>query len=127
MNTHPAADIDAIYPLSAPAQDAIELQIVKFQAGAGNEITPYQGRPSPELDDNWESLYESEHGASYALTVLSSHDFPPTPQVGISKIPGDQATQLVNWTTPLVGQDQGSFIVGIDVFHQLHCLVSLSL
>ena len=41
---------------------------------------------------------------------------------GIIKIPQSEAAQLVNYTMPLASEP-GMYMVEIDVFHQLHCLV----
>jgi hypothetical protein len=41
---------------------------------------------------------------------------------GFVGIPRDQAAQLSNLTAPIPGWDD-HYLVGIDVFHQLHCLV----
>lgn len=41
----------------APVQEAIEYKLVKFAFGLGNDTTPYQGPPSPEVDDAWVALY----------------------------------------------------------------------
>ncbi|KAG6856702.1 hypothetical protein H0H87_001491, partial [Tephrocybe sp. NHM501043] len=40
---------------------------------------------------------------------------------GISQIPEEQAQQLVNSTLP-APLDNSNYLVGIDVFHHLHCL-----
>jgi hypothetical protein len=45
-------------------------------------------------------------------------------KVGISRIPKSSAAQLVNKTVPIPG-DPGYYVVSLNVFHQLHCLVSL--
>lgn len=42
-------------------------------------------------------------------------------QVGISKITLEEARPLKNRTVPI--DDEGHYIVTLDVFHQLHCLV----
>lgn len=44
----------------------------------------------------------------------------------VSAIPGGQAMKLKNSTERVPGLGQPRFLVGIDVFHQLHCLVSNS-
>jgi hypothetical protein len=38
-----------------------------------------------------------------------------------SKIPRDQASQLVNLTINIPGEED-QYLIGLDVFHQLHCL-----
>ena len=45
--------------------------------------------------------------------------------VGISEIPRGIAEKLTNITYPLAGSG-GNYIVELDVFHQLHCLVMTS-
>jgi len=45
-------------------------------------------------------------------------------QVGISRIPGSQATRLVNQTHAIPG-DEDHYVVQLFVFHQLHCLVGV--
>jgi hypothetical protein len=42
--------------------------------------------------------------------------------VGISRITKDQARLLPNKTSAIPGDEDG-YIVGLEVFHQLHCLV----
>lgn len=42
--------------------------------------------------------------------------------MGISSIPKSEAAHLANRTEPFLG-DEDSYIVSLDVFHQLHCLV----
>lgn len=43
----------------ALAQDAIEYETVVFHNSHGNDVTLYQGEPSPELDARWNALYHS--------------------------------------------------------------------
>lgn len=38
------------------------------------------------------------------------------------KIPREQAAQLTNLTINIPGEED-HYLVGLDVFHQLHCLV----
>jgi hypothetical protein len=44
------------------------------------------------------------------------------------KIPASVAAKLVNKTVPIpedLGYSSGYYLIGLDVFHQLHCLVVL--
>ena len=43
------------------------------------------------------------------------------PEVGITRIDGAMAAQLPNRTTRIPGDEDG-YVVGLDVFHQLHCV-----
>ncbi|KAE9407413.1 hypothetical protein BT96DRAFT_809589, partial [Gymnopus androsaceus JB14] len=82
----------------APAQDAVEYEIVKFHSGPLNNETDdiYSLPPSPEVDQAWRDLYE----------------------VGAVVVTADIASRVVNRTE--MKDDQ--YVFGIDVFHQLHCL-----
>jgi hypothetical protein len=42
--------------------------------------------------------------------------------VGVTAINREQAKLLPNWTSPVFGQPD-AYVVQLDVFHQLHCLV----
>lgn len=42
--------------------------------------------------------------------------------VGISRITKEEASRLVNYTYRLPG-DEDHYVIQLDVFHQLHCLV----
>jgi hypothetical protein len=47
------------------------------------------------------------------------------PIAGIMKIPKSEAAMLPNRTYP-IHYEPGYYLAGLDVFHQLHCLVSPS-
>ncbi|KIM75131.1 hypothetical protein PILCRDRAFT_38305, partial [Piloderma croceum F 1598] len=82
----------------APAHDVLEYEIKKFPRA--RYISKYHGPPSDQVDQAWEDLYS----------------------FGISKIPKSQAALLPNRTVAIPG-DEGNYVVALDVFHQLHCLV----
>ncbi|KAG5637898.1 hypothetical protein H0H81_002783 [Sphagnurus paluster] len=81
--------------------DLIEYEVVKFHSGTfgGEQPDVYSGSPSDEVDQAWSDLYN----------------------FGISEITEDQAQRLVN-ATKEVNPGKKDYIIGIDVFHQLHCL-----
>ncbi|KYK56496.1 uncharacterized protein DCS_03496 [Drechmeria coniospora] len=83
----------------SPAMDVIRHKNVVFTSGFGSERTAYQGPPTPERDALWDDLYS----------------------FGISRIPRESAAKLVNKTVPLPGS-KGSYVVELNIFHQLHCL-----
>lgn len=85
----------------APAQEAIEPQVVKFKTGFLHDITIYSGDPSPELDQAWVDLYDGW---------------------GIFRMSKADAERLPNKTYPWPG-DPGYYIGQLSVSHQLHCLV----
>jgi Mycotoxin biosynthesis protein UstYa len=77
----------------------------------------YLGPPTNESDEAWEDLYNS------AVTRI-----PPNPLIlisplgfGISAIPASEASKLPNATVE-IKDAPGQYVVGLDVFHQLHCL-----
>ncbi|KAG6863529.1 hypothetical protein C0991_005259 [Blastosporella zonata] len=89
--------------LYSPAQEAVEYKSVKFHSILhGGTPDTFDGPPSPELDAAWEDIYN----------------------FGISKVGEAQASRLVNYTTHLP-HNPSAYLVGIDVFHQLHCLNTL--
>ncbi|PSS12323.1 hypothetical protein M430DRAFT_21419 [Amorphotheca resinae ATCC 22711] len=87
----------------SPAQDEIEYKTVIFSSAFGKHKSKYQGPPTDEVDALWDELYNA---------------------VGISRIDKKSAMQLPNRTAPIPG-DEDHYIVGLDVFHQLHCLNNL--
>ncbi|KDR66681.1 hypothetical protein GALMADRAFT_80543, partial [Galerina marginata CBS 339.88] len=83
----------------APAQGAVEYEIRTHYSNVGDDTSPFWKPLSPELDQQWEDLYN----------------------FGVSKIPKSKAALLPNKTAPIPGQEE-FYIVMIDVFHELHCL-----
>ncbi|KAJ6519390.1 hypothetical protein C8R45DRAFT_1204574 [Mycena sanguinolenta] len=86
--------------LYSPAQDVLEYKSVKFHSGFGSDLPIYDQDPSDEVDKAWESLY----GFAY------------------SKIPRSQAIRLANKTYPILGDNPTTYMLALDVFHELHCL-----
>ncbi|KAF8991800.1 hypothetical protein BDQ17DRAFT_1254546, partial [Cyathus striatus] len=84
----------------APAEDAVEYEVKSFSFGIGDDLSPFQKPPSPELDLMWKQLYG----------------------FGISRIPRNQAEKLPNKTAAIPGDPDGFYIAELEVFHQLHCL-----
>lgn len=69
-------------------------------------------------------------GRIYIIVELVASIDPPEANylltlVGVSRITKDEALNLVNQTYRLPG-DEDHFVVHLDVFHQLHCLVCRS-
>ncbi|OJJ75704.1 hypothetical protein ASPBRDRAFT_378605 [Aspergillus brasiliensis CBS 101740] len=85
-------------PLYSPANRIIDYKTVAFNSGFVSR-TPYMGPPSDAYDEAWEDLYN----------------------YGIIKVPQSDAAQLINRTLPLASEP-GMYVIGLDVFHQLHCL-----
>ncbi|KAJ7019876.1 hypothetical protein C8F04DRAFT_1275782 [Mycena alexandri] len=83
----------------SPAQHMIVYQTVKFPRGLENDIPVYERAPSAKVDQAWEDLY------AYAA----------------SRIPKSEAAKMTNTTWPILNED-GNYVIALDVFHQLHCL-----
>ncbi|GFF55726.1 hypothetical protein IFM58399_10144 [Aspergillus lentulus] len=90
--------------LYSPVQDLVRYETRVFDSGFGNHTTKYMGPPTEETEKHWENLY----------------------QAGISIIPIDKAAKLPIKTYPMP-EKPGYYVIGLDVFHQLHCLNQLRL
>ena len=92
---------DLVY---SPAQHLIEYEQVDFVDGLrfldGKPRSVYLGPPTEEGDAAWDELYDIG---------------------GISQIPASEAAKLSEPTAKVL-DEPGSYFVGLDVFHQLHCL-----
>ncbi|KAJ7630547.1 hypothetical protein FB45DRAFT_915836 [Roridomyces roridus] len=84
----------------SPAQDVLRYNAVKFHSGFGSDVEIYDQPPSDQVDKAWEGLYEFAY----------------------SKIPRHQALLLVNKTYPILGDSPSTYMLALDVFHELHCL-----
>ena len=93
-------DFDPRPDVYSPAAGATQWKPVVFHNGFHGDVTPWQGPPSDDVDHRWEEIYTG---------------------VGVIKITADEAAQLPNQTLPIPEEDDG-YIVGIEVYHQLHCL-----
>ncbi|KAJ5087522.1 hypothetical protein N7456_011138 [Penicillium angulare] len=92
-------------PAYSPAQDAVSYKPVTFITGFAHDISIYQKKPSPEVDQAWVDLYDT----------ISIKDW------GIFRMNRDDASRLLNKTYPYPG-DPGYYIGELAVSHQLHCL-----
>ncbi|KAF8202776.1 hypothetical protein K438DRAFT_1670970 [Mycena galopus ATCC 62051] len=81
----------------SPAQDAVEYGVTSYLITGEDPL--FHRKPSPQLDAAWDGLYN----------------------FGVSQIPKSQAQLLPNKTHP-IPQDEGNYIIELDVFHNLHCL-----
>ncbi|KAJ6472292.1 hypothetical protein C8R47DRAFT_1221798 [Mycena vitilis] len=86
----------------SPAQEAIAYKTVKFHRGLQDDIPIYERPPSAAVDQAWEELYE------YAA----------------SRVPKSEVVKMTNKTWPILNEE-GNYVIALDVFHQLHCLDTL--
>ena len=88
----------------SPAQHLIEYEQVDFVDGLrfldGKSRSVYLGPPTEEGDAAWDGLYDIG---------------------GINQIPAVEAAKLSESTAKVL-DEPGFYFVGLDVFHQLHCL-----
>ncbi|KAJ4398918.1 hypothetical protein N0V85_006163 [Neurospora sp. IMI 360204] len=64
------------------------------------DLTRWQGPPNDQVNKAWRDLYID---------------------IGVIKIPKEDAEKLPNQTLPIPGDEDG-YIAGLKVYHQLHCL-----
>ncbi|KAF4157218.1 hypothetical protein CNMCM6936_002633 [Aspergillus lentulus] len=77
---------------------------VVFNSGWGDQKSIYMGPPSEENNKAWDDVHVAP-----AMVKISASD----------------AAKLVNKTVPIPdgsGYSSGYYLIGLDVFHQLHCL-----
>ncbi|KAI9845205.1 MAG: hypothetical protein M1838_001823 [Thelocarpon superellum] len=93
----------------APANDAVEYEIKVFAGSFTGDKTIYQGKPN-----------DANNAASSDPFLLAPANQRPLSRWYQSH-PNAHAAQLVNKTVR-IPKDPGHYIVGLSVFHQLHCL-----
>ena len=98
------------------------------QNGFLTESSPYEGRPSPELEERWTKLWRGEFHALILLLIIPATDGPSrTSAVPMIRFPDEgmealNKTPAENWVH--VDPKYGEGVLGwLNVFHQLHCLV----
>lgn len=102
----------------APADPAISYKTTIFTPGQPHNPSPYQGEPTPEKNKLWEDLYVGKRlsARNDSLTKLG---------IGASRVTKEETGKMMNKTYELPDTD-GDHIITIEVFHQLHCLVTSS-
>lgn len=92
---------DLVY---SPVQHLVQYEQLTFVDGLrfldGKPRSVYLGPPTEESDAAWDELYDIG---------------------GISQIPASEAAKLSEPTARVL-DEPGDYFVGLDVFHQLHCL-----
>ncbi|KAI1074525.1 hypothetical protein F5B20DRAFT_432849 [Whalleya microplaca] len=99
-----AAKTSFYSPLLEPDSNAIEYEVVVF-GGALEYESVYKGTPNEKLDDAWTWITHMNN---------SGVDGEVVDRIGKSRIAVKYAEE-----------QGGMYDVGVEVFHQLHCLVSL--
>ncbi|KAK8054949.1 hypothetical protein PG993_000176 [Apiospora rasikravindrae] len=84
----------------SPANHMIRYERRPFELGFGENLTEYEADPSPELDAKWDDLYS----------------------MGLMAISREQASQLEEKTQPLPHDPENRYVLGMSVFHDLHCI-----
>jgi hypothetical protein len=117
---HTQPPMHLTYGILAPAQNVLAHRNVVFTSGFDAEQTIYQGPSTPERDKAWEDLYNCASRTPPPQLLMLT---PLRAKVGISRIPRSSAAKLVNKTVP-IPDDPGYYVISLNVFHQLHCVVS---
>ena len=108
----------------SPADVVTEWKAAVFHSSLTSpDRTPWQGPPTDEVDAKWAELWDGTeriHSRSFGSKANSDVG------KGVIKVSGVDAERLPNATLRIPGEEDG-YIVGIEVFHQLHCLVRESL
>ncbi|KAJ7071439.1 hypothetical protein C8F01DRAFT_1110512 [Mycena amicta] len=99
---HSSGPNNPLFPQAvySPAQSILSYTNVNFHSGFGPDVPIYDHPPSDDVDEAWRGLYEFAY----------------------SKIPKSQARLLANKTYPILGDEPRTYMLALDVFHQLHCL-----
>ena len=84
----------------APAQDALEFKLTKFESAVLDGKTPYQGPPNEENNELWNSLYRH----------MNTH------------ITSEEARLMPNKTAPELESEGSGYLIVLNTFHDLHCL-----
>lgn len=87
--------------IAAPANSEVAYNLQTFTRGAEDDLPIYERPPSDEVDKAWFDLH----------------------RIAPSALHEDEAAMLPNSTWAVKG-NRDQYIVSLDVFHQLHCLVS---
>lgn len=107
--------------LPAPAKNILEHELVRFKK-IRHEKTLFDGPPSDEVDKAWKELYDCTFLTSLCLSPKIIFIFDLDSFSAISK---SEAALILNGTEAFTG-DEKHYVVQLDVFHQLHCLVNIS-
>ncbi|KAF4626229.1 hypothetical protein G7Y89_g11930 [Cudoniella acicularis] len=90
---------DPTQAIYSPAQSEIEYETVMFSGSFGDDLTEYQGWPNDYNDQLWRDTYSALH------------------------ISDEENSKLYNTTERVTIEGmEDQFLIGMDVFHQLHCL-----
>lgn len=105
--------------------EAVEYEWVVYQ-NKFDQPSAYRGQPTPELERAWEDLIACPHLP--ATNFLFHADLANLVSVELINIPVEKLSLLNKSVTGPwrhLPKSQGGGVAGfIEVFHQLHCLVS---
>lgn len=94
-------EVSGIFNDAPVIYEATRFQRAGFHDHRHNSLTPYEGPPNEQNEAAWARLL----------------------RVGVIAINEQENSRLINGTAPTM-QDPKSHIVELEMFHQLHCLVS---
>ena len=89
------------------------------------EWSPYFGKPTDEKDELWDQLYTGTSIPSLQFS-WSRPNLISSQETGILLFAPEETRKMPNNTVAIPGPDGDSGIYDLEVFHELHCLVSSS-
>lgn len=84
------------------------------------ELTEYEGRPTSKSNQAWADLIQCMY--AHIMVIKRRSLLTNTTQVGSTSITEEEKSRLPFDTAPNVLKG-GEYVIGLQVFHQLHCLV----
>jgi hypothetical protein len=104
----------------APANEAVKWEEKVFVDMPG-EVSPYLGDPSDEIDELWDQLYTDTYPKPTLRDLLLTRT-----GTGFLLFNPEETRRMAEPTVAIPTAEGVSGLYGMEVFHELHCLVCLS-
>lgn len=114
----------AIYDDPPIVYEDIRFQREGFHDGRHNDLTSYEGYPNEENNAVWDLLLEGKYFAAIPQCQYIGFQWIDVSNlsVGVVGISKQENSRLLNGTAT-ARKDQKQYVVELELFHQLHCLV----
>ena len=109
---------EAIYDNPPRQTRTVKFQQAGFHDEAHKDRTIYEGRPDGENNDAWDRLMSGVYMLKWPLAVILHLS-----TVGVVAISAAENDRLVEGSAKSQ-RNKNEYVVELEVFHQLHCLVS---
>ena len=106
------------------AEDGVEYEVQRFRGSFGLQ-TPFTG-VGPEVDAAWDNITDGKYTDQAVVELRVSNIGPIGGAIGITEDEWKVANP--NHEYPVMLKEDhstGRYLASLDVFHQLHCVVSL--